>query len=1122
MPSHDSKFLSAAGRVYSGYCPDVGCQTKLLFPSSELSIECTNCGQRHQRNELKDLQLVTDANVLLHTMNTFLRKQTLKRGVEHVKVLGLSNTHCKLISPILTKYGMEKKTGNAKLLTELNQGETFDCGLLGDRSFRIDPEHVEVVGYGRDISGSCTYLADTLATIMVYNDNEERLIPVHADGDGHCLVHAISRALVGRELFWHPLRTNLLNHFRANRKKYQELLKDFINPSEWAGIIEECNPDFQPADGELLGLRNIHVFGLANVLRRPIILLDSLKGMESSGDYAATFLPALLEPSDCRGKSGELNKPLCIAWSSSARNHYISLVGIKNKPLPFLPRLIIPKTWALPQFYLEKYIDFNINGSCIIGGENCLNDSYILKLVSAMENVFMNQYNVHPALVSDVHYYIYKRTGVVGVKPEEIIENTQRVVAEKRLFICLSCNGLCEQTLVAASFKRGGALYTLGEQKYGKFEANKMYSFPLQGALCIYNPETDELIPTGRETMIEKCSLCPSTRLRLVRGDGSIQYHNGDRTKARSQNNYCKCGYKHYWDGKEYDSLPILIPVVMDWGGKTIKEEVSWFQFESDPLLNSNVYEVAASLVQKHFPGVFGSERLVQKVVDQILEQTKKPEEEVREMAHQDVKSKEEGPSKIILSGIGSIHKEELKMSEVERQVRRRIKENAPIQQRRRSSERSTSSERRDNVTSKCLPVRSMSEYQEKQVPTSARVQTSQGSSYTSTMVRIVSSDGRQLRLSLDSVLTCSQFIERLQNELNLVPGQIKKIMYGFPPKDLLAEVDSELLPFHSGDKVSVDIDSSIDSLKATFSEQVDSQKHYDPLRPTDLLQRLQELHNSNSSDLDAALTSLLLSATLSNQSLWTYMQNMPHLFTANGLLYNLVKRDIGLEDNKHFHLPILPDKLMRYSATNDRLEICLEPLGHFAVEPDVETKAKLQTSSDSHRTTTSYPGVINTLNISNDSVSVEPTLVNKNISKEFNQAAFHGHGYTLRGSSPSKSPEELGVEKTERPQIGLKSVDEQMEMDDLESVIHADQSLPETIRKGPGFSVLNPEVANAYNTRAEALNKLTSHLVDGSYPESKEEELEKYSDGSQDPKTEIQNEQTGESITIKCTSRSL
>ena len=72
----------------------------------------------------------------------------------------------------------------------------------------------------------------------------------------------------------------------------------------------------------------------------------------------------------------------------------------------------------------------------------------------------------------------------------------------------------------------------------------------------------------------------------------------------------------------------ISFPISLEWGGKTVSETVYWFQYEQDPSLNSNVYDVAAKLVQKHFPGEFGSERLVQKVVDIILRQTARREGE--------------------------------------------------------------------------------------------------------------------------------------------------------------------------------------------------------------------------------------------------------------------------------------------------------------------------------------------------------------------------------------------------------------------------------------------------------------------------------------------------------------
>ena len=70
------------------------------------------------------------------------------------------------------------------------------------------------------------------------------------------------------------------------------LLADFINASEWDDIISECDPRYEPdvSKGEVLGLRNIHIFGLANVLKRPIILFDSLAGMKSSGDYSGNLV----------------------------------------------------------------------------------------------------------------------------------------------------------------------------------------------------------------------------------------------------------------------------------------------------------------------------------------------------------------------------------------------------------------------------------------------------------------------------------------------------------------------------------------------------------------------------------------------------------------------------------------------------------------------------------------------------------------------------------------------------------------------------------------------------------------------------------------------------------------
>ncbi|KAJ9583909.1 hypothetical protein L9F63_021741 [Diploptera punctata] len=212
----------------------------------------------------------------------------LQKNHEMIKVHGLSNFHATLISPLFTIYGMDKNTLKAKPLSELTNSPQFDCAILAERSFTISREHLDIPGFGRDGMGSDIYLYETLKKIGEANGNPDVLIPLHADGDGHCLVHAISRAMTGRNLFWHPLRSHLKRHIIEKREIYERLMDNFINANEWDDIIEECDPEFKPdiTTNEPRGLRNIHIFCLSNVLKRPIILFDSLTGMKSCGDYS--------------------------------------------------------------------------------------------------------------------------------------------------------------------------------------------------------------------------------------------------------------------------------------------------------------------------------------------------------------------------------------------------------------------------------------------------------------------------------------------------------------------------------------------------------------------------------------------------------------------------------------------------------------------------------------------------------------------------------------------------------------------------------------------------------------------------------------------------------------------
>ncbi|XP_048832791.1 deubiquitinating protein VCPIP1 [Brienomyrus brachyistius] len=1001
-------------RVLSGTCPDPQCQARLFFPAhGSGSIECTECGQRHEQRNLLKVEEVTDPDVVLHNL---LRNALLgvtgapKKGTELVKVMGLSNYHCKLLSPILTRYGMDKQTGKAKLLREMNQGEMFDCSLLGDRAFLIEEEHVSTVGYGKDRSGSLLYLHDTLEEVKKANCNKECLIPVHVDGDGHCLVHAVSRALVGRELFWHALRENLKQHFKGNLDRYKALFHDFIDAAEWEDIINECDPLFTPPEGVPLGLRNIHIFGLANVLHRPIILLDSLSGMRSSGDYSATFLPGLVPEEQCKAKDGQFNKPICIAWSSSGHNHYIPLVGIKNAPLPRLPARLLPKAWGVPQELIRKYITLEQDGSCIIGGDRCLQDKYLMRLVGAMEEVFMEKHSIHPSLVADVHQYVYRRTGVIGVQPEEVTEAAKRSVLENRLHRCLICNALSELLVPPEWLSPGGKLYNLAKTTHGQLRPDKNYSFPLNNVVCSYDPERDVLVPDYKLSTLSTCHWCHGTAVRHIRGDGSVKYLDGDRTNTRSQGGKCGCGFKHYWDGKEYDNLPEAFPITLEWGGRVVRETVYWFQFESDSALNSNVYDVAMKLVTKYFPGEFGSEVLVQKVVHTILHHTakKNPDEynpvtidgahaqRLTDVAEGAAGVETQPPTKIILTGqkAKTLHKEELTMSRAERSLQQSIGEHASVAQKKRTDQ--LKQEQRGQVRPASPGPPQEGPASAPATPTKA---TSSPKSSKEKKIRVTTDDGRQATLTLRAETTFSELQRSIAEEFAVPPAQ-QCIRHGFPPKELLPPKEGqeeEPLPLQHGDRVSVETlkDPREKSSPAPAAPAADAQAvgREEPASSSRVTSReLQE-------NIDLEMSSLCLLATLMGEDVWSYAKKLPHLFQQGGVFYNIMKKDMGLVDGKHCTLPHLSGKTFVFNAAEERLELCVDAAGHFPVGPDVEELVKealAQLRSEAAARSREGSPAHSALRLGSGGVVRKKEPVR-------GVTAFQGKGHSLGGSLPER-----------------------------------------------------------------------------------------------------------------------
>ena len=138
--------------------------------------------------------------------------------------------------------------------------------------------------------------------------------------------------------------------------------------------------------------------------------------------------------------------------------------------------------------------------------------------------------------------------GLVGVSSDMTILTTRVAVEDGRLFRCLICSSL---TIVPPDWLRPqGQLYEKAGMDCQLADGVEVL-FPFDKVkMARYDGKRDRLVPLNVD-----CFSC-SSHTRLVSGDGTVQYRNGDRTQTPSDGNRCGCGYKHYWDGKEYDNLP--------------------------------------------------------------------------------------------------------------------------------------------------------------------------------------------------------------------------------------------------------------------------------------------------------------------------------------------------------------------------------------------------------------------------------------------------------------------------------------------------------------------------------------------------------------------------------------
>ena len=208
------------------------------------------------------------------------------------------------------------------------------------------------------------------------------LVPLYTTGDGNCLLHAASLAMWGFEDRQFILRNALhesLTTADRNTNTLQDrcrmsilsMLRDVqVNMSdndwylEWQQIVNQAKPNMS---GHHQSLEESHIFVLANVLRRPIIVYGvpkarsfSTGGTMQNINFHGVYLPLLWSSQLCH------KPPLCLGYGMG---HFTALVPSGSQqqqlvvPLTDNSGQVLPIRFLLQAeeqntFYLlEQYLD---------------------------------------------------------------------------------------------------------------------------------------------------------------------------------------------------------------------------------------------------------------------------------------------------------------------------------------------------------------------------------------------------------------------------------------------------------------------------------------------------------------------------------------------------------------------------------------------------------------------------------------------------------------------------------------------------------------------------------------------------------------------------------------------
>jgi hypothetical protein len=208
---------------------------------------------------------------------------------------------------------------------------------------------------------AAAFLADALALV-----EGAPLVPIQVTGDGNCLAHSVSRAFCGEEQWYSLLRKNVQKELEGHREWYL---------SNCPHVTPETFDEETRAAGELGSYMDagtgLHLLAMANVMKRPLVLMASLTYMhDTSRSSCGTYLPLRIDADD----PNICKVPILVGWQSDTfviggAGHFICVSPTSAGPA------VLPPNWLPPTFptrleasdpLMRKYVALERDGSVTI------------------------------------------------------------------------------------------------------------------------------------------------------------------------------------------------------------------------------------------------------------------------------------------------------------------------------------------------------------------------------------------------------------------------------------------------------------------------------------------------------------------------------------------------------------------------------------------------------------------------------------------------------------------------------------------------------------------------------------------------------------------------------------